>query len=136
MKKKKFIIGGAIILVAIGVLGWWGVSNAATYYYTVNEALSKSASLSGQTIRVAGPVAQGSLEQVQSTGNSVKFVLLDRDNAQKQLTVAYHGSLPDAFKEGQDAVVEGKLTSTGTFEATQVIVKCPSKYVPQGQTTN
>jgi cytochrome c-type biogenesis protein CcmE len=136
MRKRKFLIGGIIVLIAISALGFVAFRSAATYYYTVNEILNKADSLSGQTVRVDGPVAANSLVQVQSSGNSVKFVLLDRTNSQDQLTVTYQGSLPDAFKEGQDAVAEGKLTSTGVFAATQIIVKCPSKYQPQGQTGN
>ncbi|HEX7474376.1 MAG TPA: cytochrome c maturation protein CcmE [Dehalococcoidales bacterium] len=136
MRRKKFLIGGIVILVAIGALGFIALRGAATYYYTVSEILSKSSTLNGQTIRVAGPVAVNSLQQVESTGNSVEFVMQDRDNSQFRLTINYQGSLPDAFKEGQDAVVEGQLTSTGDFAATQIIVKCPSKYQPQGQNGN
>lgn len=136
MRKRKFLIGGIVVLIAISALGFVAFRGAATYYYTVSEILSKAASLGNQTVRVEGPVAVNSLQQVQSSDNSVKFDLLDRDNSQTHLTITYHGSLPDAFKEGQDAVAEGKITSTGVFEATQIIVKCPSKYQPQGQTGN
>ena len=134
MGKKKFLIGGIIILIAIGALGFMAFRSAATYYYTVDEVLAKAGTINGQTVQVAGPVAVNSLKQLQPGGNSFQFVLQDRNNTQLLLTVVYNGSLPDAFKEGQDAIVEGKLTAERTFNATQVIVKCPSKYVPQGQT--
>ena len=131
MKKKTYLIGGLIILIALCSLGFVAFRGAATYYYTVAEILSKANSLNGQTVRVAGPVVVNSLEVSKSQVNSARFVMHDRDNSQLILTITYKGTLPDAFKEGNDAVAEGKLNPNGVFEATQIIVKCPSKYEPQ-----
>lgn len=131
MRKKKYLIGGLIIFVALCALGFVAFRGAATYYYTVAEILNKASSLNGQTVRVAGPVVVDSLQVNKSPVNSANFVMQDRDNSQLVLTVTYKGTLPDAFKEGTDAVAEGKLTPAGIFEATQIIVKCPSKYEPQ-----
>ena len=131
MRKKTYIIGGIIIFIALCSLGFVAFRGAATYYYTVAEILSKANSLNGQTVRVAGPVVGNSLEVSKSPVNSAKFVMHDRDNTQLVLTITYQGTLPDAFKEGTDAVAEGKLNPNGVFEASQIIVKCPSKYEPQ-----
>ena len=39
---------------------------------------------------------------------------------------------PDLFKDGAEVVVEGRLTATaGTFHATNVLAKCPSKFEGQ-----
>jgi cytochrome c-type biogenesis protein CcmE len=35
---------------------------------------------------------------------------------------------PDLFKDGAEVVVEGKLTAAGTFHATNLLAKCPSKF--------
>jgi cytochrome c-type biogenesis protein CcmE len=130
-KKKKFIIGGLVILIAIGILGFKGFQSFATYYYSVSEVASKGATLQNQTIRLAGQVAPGSVVRNDSTG-MMQFQLLDPANASAQAVgVSYKGGVPDGFKEGNDAVVEGTLTSMKTFDATQIIVKCPSKYVPK-----
>jgi len=134
MRKKTYIIGGIIIFIALCSLGFVAFRGAATYYYTVAEILSKANSLNGQTVRVAGPVVVNSLEVSKSPVNSAKFVMHDRDNTQLVLTITYQGTLPDAFKEGTDAVAEGKLNPNGVFEASQIIVKCPSKYEPQATT--
>jgi cytochrome c-type biogenesis protein CcmE len=130
MGRKKFLIGGIIILVAIGSLSFMAFRGAATYYYTVNEALTQESTLSGQNIRVAGQVAVDSIVQ-ESTSNSLSFVLLDDTDSSKSLAIRYKGAVPDAFKAGNDAVVEGRLSSPGVFEAKQIIVKCPSKYEPK-----
>ena len=129
MKGKKFLIGGIIILIAIGSLGFVAFKNAATYYYTVSEALGKGDTMYNKTIRIEGNVVPDSLQQVNSGGkNNVKFVLADRTVATDSVLINYQGALPDAFKPGNDAVVEGQLNPAGNFTAKQIIVKCPSKY--------
>jgi cytochrome c-type biogenesis protein CcmE len=132
MGRKKFLIGAIIILVAAGSLGFMAFRGAATYYYTVSEALAKENTLSGQNIRVAGQVAIDSVVQ-DGTTNHISFVLLDTSDSNQSLAVRYQGEVPDAFKAGNDAVVEGHLSSPGIFEAQQIIVKCPSKYEPKQQ---
>jgi cytochrome c-type biogenesis protein CcmE len=128
--KKKYLIGGIIILLALGSLSFMAFRGAATYYYTVAEITGQGSAMQGQNVRVAGQVAPGSL-QPQSADRTLKFILLDTENASLQLPVVYQGAVPDAFKEGNSAVVEGRLSAAGTFEATQIIVKCPSRYVPR-----
>ena len=39
-------------------------------------------------------------------------------------------SLPDLFKEGKGAVVQGKLEADGTFRATEVLAKHDENYMP------
>ena len=48
----------------------------------------------------------------------------------KNLPVSYIGRdpLPDTFKDGAQALVEGKLIPDGRFQAEQVQAKCASKY--------
>ena len=55
------------------------------------------------------------------------FVLEEQGKA---LPVSYVGNdpLPDTFKDGAQALVEGRLTPDGSFTAEQVQAKCASKY--------
>ena len=66
------------------------------------------------------------------TGNghdsALRFRLRDRDGT-ATVPVVYRGSVPDMFKTGREVVVEGKLVS-GTFVASSLVTKCPSKYQP------
>ena len=103
---------------------------AATYYYTVSEVLATENSLIDQNIRVAGKVVEGSIIR-DNAGNTMVFVLADTIDLTKRLNITYQGAVPDAFKEGNEAVVEGKLSDTDSFKAQQIIVKCPSRYVPK-----
>ena len=44
--------------------------------------------------------------------------------------VAYKGILPDLFKEGKGAVVQGKLGVDGVFSASEVLAKHDENYMP------
>lgn len=130
MRKGKFLIGGVIILLAIGSLGFLAFRGTAIYYYTVSEAIGQENTLLGQNIRVSGEVMPGSLEKAKP-GNTIRFSLSDVKNADARLFITYRGVVPDTFKEGSEAVVEGRLAESDVFNAQRIIARCPSKYVPK-----
>lgn len=47
------------------------------------------------------------------------------------LPVLYKGVRPDMFRDGAQAVIEGKYSSGGVFEASTLLLKCPSKYAEE-----
>ena len=127
-KNKKFIIGGVIVLIAAVVLGYVAFMGVGTYYYNVGEFLSKESALSGQTLRVSGIVEPDAAKDGLTWHFSLKDISVEGDT----LAVTYSGPMPDTFKVGQQIVVEGKYdTASGVFKASQVIVKCSSKYTPE-----
>jgi len=48
----------------------------------------------------------------------------------KEISVSYKGILPDLFKEGKGAVVQGKLDTDGQFIASEVLAKHDENYMP------
>jgi len=78
----------------------------------------------GKRIRVGGDVETGSIHRV---GSSVEFVLVQE---KARLKVAYTGidPLPDTFKDGAQALADGKLSREGVFQAGTIQAKCASKY--------
>lgn len=128
LKRKRVIFAGAIVLMAIGFLIYIGLSQFATYYYTVSEFVAQSESLSGEQVRVTGQIIPDSV--IQDTSNfTLNFTITDGETS---LPVVYHGVVPDTFKAGTDIVVEGRSGQQGVFNASVLITKCPSKYEPSG----
>ena len=123
-KKLKFIVGGVIVVIAIGFLGYQGFVSSATYYYTVSEFAAQQSNFADKNVRVAGNVTDGTIER---QGTTLKFAMAEGSD---DLKVVYKGVVPDTFKAGIEAVVLGKLNSEGIFEATELLAKCPSKYEP------
>ena len=126
MGRRKFLIGGLIVFLAIGYLGYIGFRGAATYYYTVGELLEQGSSIYGENVRVNGQVTPDSVEQA-SAGRILRFTIID---GEESLPVVYQGIVPDTFKVGSDVTVEGHLNSAGIFQAHTLMPKCPSRYVP------
>ena len=127
LKKKKYLIGGLILIAALIFLGYLGFMGGLTYYYEVGELLDEANSITGQTVRVSGNVA----DDVVKDGLEMRFTILDMSDSETSLPVVYSGAVPDTFKVGNQVVVEGKYTTIGIFEAETIIVKCGSKYIPE-----
>ena len=127
LRKKRFLIGGVIIVLALGYLGYTGFESSATYYYTVSELSGQGSSIYGENVRVNGQVTPGSVQQ-EAAGRTMRFTIIE---GEEDLPVVYQGVVPDAFKVGNEVVVEGSLNSDGIFQAHTLMVKCPSKYEPQ-----
>ena len=127
LRRKKFLIGGLIVFLAIAYLAYMGFQSSATYYYTVSELVHMGNSIHGENVKVNGQVAAGSVEK--EPGSLVlRFTIIEGG---ENLPVVYKGVVPDAFKVGNDIVVEGHLNPEGIFQANTILVKCPSKYVPK-----
>ncbi len=127
LKKKKFLIGGLIIFIAIAYLGYTGFMSSATYYYTVSEFMENTDPANGEIVRINGQVAPGSVEQV-AGGGTLSFTIVEGKDS---LPVVFRGIVPDTFKAGGEIVVEGYLDPDGIFEADTIMPKCASKYVAQ-----
>ena len=126
MKKKRFLIAGLAVAIALGYLGFTAFQGASMYYLTVDELLARGNVAYGEQARVMGKVVDGSLEKDPET-NTIRFAMASED-ARYSLPVVYSGVVPDAFKPGAEVVVEGSLTPGSTFAAESLLVKCPSKY--------
>jgi len=134
MIHTKFAVGAALIIGTLGYLAWSGVSESKTYYHTISELDSLHGSVLHQRMRVSGNVRTGTIQHL--TGR-VDFVLEEEGRA---LEVSYVGRdpLPDTFKDGAQALVEGHRMPDGRFVAEQVQAKCASKYeaAPGGKPGN
>jgi len=124
MIHTKFAVGAALILGTLGYLAWSGVSESKTYYHTISELDTLHGSVLRQRMRVSGNVRTGTIQHL--TGR-VDFVLEEEGRG---LEVSYVGRdpLPDTFKDGAQALVEGHRMPDGRFVAEQVQAKCASKY--------
>jgi cytochrome c-type biogenesis protein CcmE len=121
---NKFAIGSAIIVVTLLALAYVGFTQSKTYYHTITELTTLHGPALHERMRVSGNVRAGSIEHMPGR---IDFVLTEQG---KDLTVSYVGRdpLPDTFKDGSQALVEGKMMPDNRFVAEQVQAKCASKY--------
>lgn len=123
--RLKFVFGGAIILVVLGWLIFSNIEGATAQYLTVEELLAQGPS--DRMVRVSGLVVGGTINW-DPQQLILRFEIADESGS---LPVMYEGVRPDMFQDGAQAVVEGKHSSSGVFEANTLLLKCPSKYVEE-----
>src|SRR5687768_5456645 len=123
----KFTI---LVVAIVGTLAWLaagGITESATYYKEIKE-LQHMREVGDKSLakrlRVAGDVEKGSIVR---EGREVRFTIAQEG---LKLNVMYDGSepLPDTFRDGAQALAEGKLRPDGVFHATKIQAKCASKY--------
>ncbi len=90
------------ILAVIGWLAFSGVGNALVYYLTPTELAARGDAAVGQSVRLGGLVAAGSIS---GSATDLTFVLTD---GHTEITVHSSVAPASSFREGAGAVVEGK----------------------------
>jgi len=145
----KFIAGGLLILAAVVYLLISSTKANAEYFMTVNELLAKGKNSVGQNVRISGAVA-GDTIQFNPTTNVLSFEIANvpGDNAtitaegglakvlheavidptRARLTIVYNGPKPDLLRDEAQAIITGYLGEDGTFQAEELLLKCPTKY--------
>ena len=125
-KKRLFIILAILAGVGIAVaLALSALQQNINLFYTPTQIANGEAPQDTR-IRAGGMVEKGS---VQRSGDSldVQFVVTD---FAKNVTIRYHGILPDLFREGQGIVALGKLNADGVLVADEVLAKHDENYMP------
>jgi cytochrome c-type biogenesis protein CcmE len=120
----------ALIVLIIGTLVWLAMASAGeskTYYKTIAELGQMGDQAYGKRLRVGGDVETGS---IQHAGKLTHFVIT-QDNLKLKVTYTGIDPLPDTFKDGAQALADGKLDRSGIFHASKIQAKCASKYEPK-----
>jgi cytochrome c-type biogenesis protein CcmE len=129
-KRVKFIIGGAVIAIAIVYLIFTATQSTAAYFLTVEELHNKGSALYGRNVRVSGKVLGDSID-FNSRDLVLQFEVVDESGA--VLPVMFNGPKPDQMRHDAEAIIEGKYDGT-TFTAQTLLLKCPSRYEESGFT--
>ena len=155
MRNPKFLVGGLLIVAAVVYLIISSTQANAQYFLTVEEVHARQDEMAGRELRVSGAVIGDSIKY-DSNNLTLSFTVanIPSDNAvidargglaavlksavvdgsQARMNVVYKGVKPDLLKNEAQAIMTGKFDANGTFTASELLLKCPSKYedaVPQ-----
>jgi cytochrome c-type biogenesis protein CcmE len=123
----KFFIAGGVMALAVAYLIMMGVQGTTVYFMTVGELQAKGPAAQNQVFRVSGNLVPGTLAK-DSSGLGIHFLIADAGASSQSLPVVYRGGqVPDIIGDNIEIVAEGKLDAAGTFTATNVLAKCPSR---------
>lgn len=119
--KKSHIIAIIVIAVALGVIVST-ISNSSTY-----APFSVAIDNEGSTYHVVGKLdtTKDFIYNPEVNANLFGFYMIDNEGEARK--VLYNGSKPQDFERSEQIVVVGKMNGDD-FHASQLLMKCPSKY--------
>jgi len=126
LRRKRFIVGGLIILAALSYIIYGGMQEAIVYFVTPSELKAKENTSTDKFLRMGGMVVKGSLQK-DLKNLTYRFDLTDGSTS---FPVFFRGVPPDLFTEGKGAVVEGRVRADGIFQATIIMAKHAEEYSP------
>ncbi len=141
--RRRFLIGGVAILIAIGFLIVNGTLSNAQYFITVDELLARP-ELAGQIIRISGAVIGETIEYDSDT-LTIRFTMANIPEETENLALTLHQAvsdpaasrinvvvenepMPDLLQNEAQAILTGRLSPDGTFYADELLLKCPTRY--------
>ncbi|MFC2031011.1 cytochrome c maturation protein CcmE [Chloroflexota bacterium] len=120
----KFVVGGVVVVVVIGVLIATSFSGSTSDYLSVTEVRALGPD-QGRDSRVAGAIVADSV----AWSTQELHLTFEIEDETGTLPISYHGPQPDMLVDAVEAVAIGKYDpSAGVFEADELLMKCPSKY--------
>ncbi len=113
-----------VIILSAVLLILYNTRENVSYFYTPSEIDNLEIEIN-EKIRIGGFVQIDSFNKISS--NSFKFKITDQ---KASILVTFNGILPDLFREGQGAVIEGTFIDNDIFNATNVFAKHDENYMP------
>ena len=123
-QRLLFILLTLVIILSAVLLILYNTRENVSYFYTPSE-IDKSDIIINKIIRIGGFVENNSFNKISSS--SFKFKITDE---KASIIVTFKGILPDLFREGQGAVIEGAFVDKNIFNATNVFAKHDENYMP------
>lgn len=124
-QRLMLLLAAAVALGGATALGLSAIGDNATYFYSPSD-LAKAPPAAGETFRLGGLVAPGSIERA-ADGVTLAFKVTDNV---RTTAVRYTGLTPDLFKEGSGVIATGRMAPDGTFVAGELLAKHDEKYMP------
>ncbi len=121
--KNKYLFGGFIIVVFVGLMGYLVTQSNIKYEDNINKIKTEN-----RTVKATGQWVREKDYNYDSKSRMFTFYMKDEQG--NQMKVVFNGAIPNNFKSAQSLVVTGKYQD-GYFMANSILTKCPSKY--QGQ---
>ncbi len=113
------VAGGALAFISMGNIG-----ENLVYYWDVAQLTEAGDKAVGATIRLGGVVKEGTVDW-NADENHLTFIVSDGTH---DVPVEATGAPPQMFREGIGVVVEGTMTSGGTFTSDRLMVKHSNEY--------
>ena len=123
-QRLLFILLTLVIILSAVLLILYNTRENVSYFYVPSE-IDKSDIIINKIIRIGGFVENNSFNKISSSSFKCKIT-----DEKASILVTFKGILPDLFREGQGAVIEGAFVDKNIFNATNVFAKHDENYMP------
>jgi len=120
---NKYIFGGIIIVVFMGIMGYLFTQTNISYEENFAEIKNST-----KTLKATGSWVKEKSFHVDKAKKEFSFYM--QDYLGNEMKVIYEGTIPNNFESSTSVVVTGKYQD-GYFHAEDILTKCPSKYEEQ-----
>jgi cytochrome c-type biogenesis protein CcmE len=118
--KNKYIFGGVIIVVFLGLMGYLFTQSNIQYEEDFAKVKEQT-----KTVKATGQWVKSKKYEIDKVHKTFSFYLQDAKGV--EMKVMYHGTIPNNFESAVSVVVTGQYRE-GQFHAKDILTKCPSKY--------
>lgn len=147
--KRKFMIGGLVILFAVIYLIVSSTAVGAQFFFTVDELNDRGEAAIGKPLRITGAVVGESIRFDPET-LTLRFTIVHmpadkdllneegglaaalhaavEDESRARMDVEYVGVKPDLLRHEAQAILTGELGEDGLFYANELLLRCPTRY--------
>ena len=123
--RRRLAIAGVVLLVAaLGVVLFNGLTDASTFYYNVDEAVAQRDELGTDRFRMQGNVIDGTIAE---TDEGVTFVIAFGDT---ELPVVHRGDPPELFSADIPVILEGRFDGEG-FASDEILIRHDNTYTEE-----
>jgi Cytochrome c-type biogenesis protein CcmE len=144
----KFLVGGILILAAVVYLVVSGTLTGAQYFISVDKLMNDTSAYMGQAVRITGAV-DGATINYDSETLLIEFTVANIADGYSDLGLALHEAVtdpnatrlavrventvkPELLQHEAQAIMTGTLGEDGIFHVTELLLKCPSRFVESG----
>ncbi|MCB0516006.1 MAG: cytochrome c maturation protein CcmE [Chitinophagales bacterium] len=120
MRKSHIAI---LIIIALAITYIISTSSNYSTYENFTTAISKE----GKEFQVVGNLSRPDAMYYKPEEDPNFFSFYMKDKQGKEAKVVYKGPQPADFARSEDIVLTGKMNGD-VFEASKILLKCPSKY--------
>jgi cytochrome c-type biogenesis protein CcmE len=111
-----------VVLVALGILVFKGLSDATLYFRNADEAVAQRQSLGTDRFRLQGTVTGDPVQ----TDDTVRFAVAFNGES---VDVRHAGSPPELFRPGIPVVLEGQWDRSGAFfDSDRIMIRHDATY--------
>ena len=118
---KPKVVAASVVIVVFVIFGAYSFLDSNLEYTNIDGAIK-----TGKKVQLVGTWNKDKQAIFDPRTSTFTFYLID--DAGRECKVILEGAAPNNFELATSVVAKGRYVGNGTFEASELLTKCPSMY--------